>query len=311
MDVQPIKLGTRGSKLALAQAYQVKECLEKVQKRPVEIVVIQTQGDRDLTSPLVEIGGKGIFTQELEEKLLNRELDGAVHSLKDLPTDLPEGLTIGACLQRETTADALVFPANASHGLLENLPAGFRIGTSATRRRAQIQHYNPELELVEIRGNIHTRIQKLLNGHCDALCLALAGLKRVGLDQDPSIRVMALPERYFHPAVAQGCIAIECRDQKDLIRLFKKVEDPQTEICVRMERNLLKELGGGCSLPLGVHSEVESGEFILNGILFNQDFSDFVTISGSTRDLNDVDFIPNLIYEIKERGKGHIIGEPS
>lgn len=311
MDLQPIKLGTRGSKLALAQAQLVKVTLEKVQKRPVEIVIIETRGDRDLESPLPQIGGKGVFTQELEEKLLNKEIDGAVHSLKDLPTVLPEGLTIGACLKRESTSDALVFPANSGQNALENLPDGFRIGTSSIRRKAIIKHYNPNLQVVEIRGNIHTRVEKLLDGKCDALCLAMAGLKRVGLDQDPSIRVMVMPERYFHPAVGQGCVAVECRDQKDILRLFKKIEDPNTEICVRMERQLLRELGGGCSLPLGVHSEVECGEFILNGILFNPDLTDFVTISGSTRDLGDTDFISNLIYEITERGKGHILGEDS
>ena len=136
-------------------------------------------------------------------------------------------------------------------------------------------------------------------------------LFRSGLDKESTLSVKVMPERYFHPAVGQGCVAVQCRDQKDSLRLFKKIEDPSTEICVRMERQLLKELGGGCSLPLGVHSEVECGEFILNGILFHPNLSDFVTISGSTRDLNDTDFIANLIYEITERGKGHILGEDS
>ena len=309
MDVQPIKLGTRGSKLALAQAQHVKTLLEETQKRPVEIIVIETSGDRDLDSPLPEIGGKGVFTQELEEKLLNKEIDGAVHSLKDLPTELPDDLTIGACLHRDTSADALVFPAEASFGMLEELPRGFRIGTSAVRRKALITHYNSNLQPVELRGNIDTRVNKLLDGQCDALCLSLAGLQRLGFDQDARIRILALPERYFLPAVAQGCVAVECKNQKDILKIFKRIEDPTTEVCVRMERELLSGLGGGCSVPLGVHSEVETGEFILNGILFSDDCSDFVTLSGSTRDLSDRDFIPNLIYEIRERGKGHLLGE--
>ena len=307
MDRETIILGTRGSKLALWQTEHVKAKLEEVQSKPVEIRVIKTKGDEILNKPLPEIGGKGVFTEELEEALLSGEIDAAVHSAKDLPTELPKGLTIGAFLERERPADAVVTKPGSKYFMIQDLPEGTVIGTSSTRRQALVRHKAPGLVLKDIRGNVDTRIQKMLDGHVDALLLAYAGVKRLGFLERDDISVHPLLERDFYHAVGQGCIAIECRSPKKDQAVFKKLNHEETSICVKVERQLLGALGGGCSLPLGVFSEIVDRELILKAILLDSEGKEFVTCSESTRDLADDKFAEGIVYEIKARGSGELL----
>ena len=193
MDSNAIKLGTRGSDLALWQANHVKDILEKFQDRPVELVIISTKGDEILDVPLKDIGSKGLFTFELEQAMIEGRIDAAVHSLKDLPTDMDDKFTIAATLERGNIRDALVFPKGAKVSpMLEKLPDGAVIGTSSVRRQAQILRLNPSLKMKDIRGNINTRVQKLLDGEYDVICLAAAGLERLEFDKRDDIVVKKL-----------------------------------------------------------------------------------------------------------------------
>lgn len=302
MDLQTIRIGARSSRLSVCQAEIVKKALEsKWKKLNIELIFLETKGDKLLNQALYEVGEKGLFTQELEEALLKGEIHAAVHSLKDLPVVLPDKMVLAACLKRDFTADALVFPANQPFTIMENLPAGFRIGTSSLRRKYQILRKNPSLEIVNIRGNLQTRVQKLLASEADALCLAEAGFQRLDLMSESSFRVYPLSERDFLPAVAQGCIGVETIDNKDLKKIFKKIDHEQTRICVELERRCLQDLGGGCSMPLGVFSEIVDGELIFKVLLFSEDGSSFITASESTRDFRDLYLSDNMITEMKER----------
>ncbi|MCO4781087.1 MAG: hydroxymethylbilane synthase [Candidatus Cloacimonetes bacterium] len=308
MDSTAIKLGTRGSELALWQANHVKSLLEKVQDRPVELVIISTKGDEILNVPLKEIGSKGLFTYELEQAMINGDIDAAVHSLKDLPTDMEETFTVASFLERGSVKDALVFPKGAkATPMLEKLPDGCIVGTSSVRRQAQILRLNPNVTMKDIRGNINTRVQKLIDGEYDAICLAAAGLERLEFDKRDDIIVKKLSPRYFLPAVAQGCVAIQTLNNKTQINLFKKLNHSETEKCVEMERELLQACGGGCSIPLGVFSEVVDNEFILKAILLSQDGKEYVSLGDATRELEDSDLVANIMTDLKVRGMSHLL----
>jgi hydroxymethylbilane synthase len=286
----------------MRQAEIVKTAIEsKWKKLKVELVLFETKGDKLLDQALYEIGEKGLFTRELEEALRSGEIHAAVHSLKDLPVVLPDGFVLAACLERDFVSDALVFPPGVRFFTVESLPAGYRIGTSSLRRKYQILRKNPELEVVNVRGNLQTRIKKLLNGEADALCLAEAGLQRMGLMSDPAIEVCALSERDFLPAVAQGCIGVETADNKEIKKIFKKIDHEPTRMCVELERRFLQDLGGGCSMPLGVFSEIVDGELIFKALLFSEDGSTYITASEATRNFRDLYLSENMITEMKER----------
>jgi hydroxymethylbilane synthase len=273
--VTSIRIGTRGSRLARWQAGWVADRLRACHPGlAVELVEIKTRGDRDRISPLDAIGGTGLFTKEIQRALLDRSVDVAVHSLKDLPTLGPEGLALAAVPPREDVADALIAPVHRTLGLL---PAGVRVGTGSLRRRAQLLHARADLDVVTIRGNVETRLNQALGGKLDAVVLAWAGLHRLGLEHHVTER-LELPR--FLPAVGQGALGIECReDDTELRELLRPLDDPATHRAVLAERRALAELEGGCMIPMAawardVDDEQEEGRvggLALDAAVFDPD----------------------------------------
>ncbi|MCS7315573.1 MAG: hydroxymethylbilane synthase [Bryobacteraceae bacterium] len=250
-------IGTRGSALALAQARRVRERLE-AHGHICRIQVIRTAGDRMPEAPLPEIGGKGLFTRELEEALLEGRIDLAVHSLKDLPVALPEGLWLAAVPEREDPRDAVVGRK------LADLPPGARVGTSSARRAAQLKLLRPDLAVEAVRGNLDTRLRKLDSGRYDALILAAAGLRRLGWGD----RVAeCLPPEQMCPAPGQGALAVETRRHGAAAEACAALDDPAARAAVHAERGLLQVLGGGCQIPLGAYAEVYDGILRLHAVV--------------------------------------------
>lgn len=260
-------IGSRGSKLALAQAELVKTELQSLQPSlAVRIEIIKTSGDVN-SEPLSVIGGKGVFTKELEEALLDGRIDVAVHSLKDLPTSIPEGLVIAAICKREDPRDALVLK-QTSDGIaasLHALPKGATVGTSSPRRLVQLRYLRRDLVIKELRGNVDTRLRKLDEGQYDALILACAGLRRLGLDH----RISApLPPGEMLPAVGQGALGIETRgDDADSIEFVSILDHKFTRLACLAERALLRGLGGGCQLPIAAYAVVREKRIRLDGLV--------------------------------------------
>lgn len=263
MNSGTIKIGTRGSKLALYQAEQVKSALSKTfRDYCFEIVVIQTKGDKILDVALSKIGDKGLFTKEIEVALLNREVDLAVHSLKDLPTALPAGLVLGGVLERGEVLDALISKDGKN---ITELDGSDVVGTSSLRRISQLLHINKEIRIVEIRGNVNSRLSKMESGYCNALLLAGAGLIRLGLEN--KITQLIDPEIMI-PAVSQGIIGVEIRENDDFISgLIKAITHKETYIAALAERTFLRALEGGCQIPLGCHTEINKDEFSITGFI--------------------------------------------
>jgi hydroxymethylbilane synthase len=278
---QSLVIGSRGSKLALFQSEQARARLETLNPNlQVRIEIIKTTGDVK-TDPLKVIGGKGVFTKELEDALVDGRIDLAVHSLKDLPTILPDGLTIGAICKREDPRDALVLPGNAAGAdvSLRNLIEGAVVGTSSQRRVAQLKALRPDVEIKDVRGNVDTRIRKLDEGQYDALILASAGLRRLGLAERITT---ALATDEMLPAVGQGAVAIEARDDnKFALEIIAKLNHDATRIACLAERALLRSLGGGCQLPIAAHAVVDGNEIRLQGLVATVDglqiIRDFLT----------------------------------
>jgi len=251
----PVRLGTRKSRLALVQSRGIQARLEKAGV-PVVLVEVVSSGDRDRKTPLYEIEAPtpGLFTKQLETALLKNEVDLAVHSLKDLPTDQPSGLRVAAVPAREDSGDCLLInPGKRVAGELLELPAGASVGTSSLRREAQLLWQRSDLKIVPLRGNVPTRVQAVKDGKLDAVVLANAGLHRLGLDLSGLHRIN-LPPGDFVPAPGQGALALECRSDAsaELISALRSLNDVSAEIETRVERRILKELHGGCTLPLGV-----------------------------------------------------------
>lgn len=250
-------IGSRGSQLALWQANHIKSCLEALGAE-VRIEIIRTTGDKITDVPLAKVGGKGLFTKEIEEALLDGRIDLAVHSLKDLPTELPAGLTLAAVPERELPYDALL------GAKLSEIPQGARVGTSSLRRSAQLRALRPDLVLENIRGNLDTRIRKLDEGQYDAILLAAAGLRRLGWEN----RIAELlPPEAMCPAVGQGALGIETRDHGPALEICRKLEHAPTRAAVEAERALLAGLGGGCQVPIGAHATVERGCLKLRAVV--------------------------------------------
>jgi hydroxymethylbilane synthase len=269
---RPLRIGTRGSPLALAQAHETRDRLMAAHGLPESafaVTVIKTTGDRVTDRPLGEIGGKGLFTKEIEEALLAGEIDIAVHSMKDMPTVLPEGLAITCLLPREDVRDAFV---SLAHESLAAMPAGAVVGTSSLRRRAQLLHRRPDLKVVEFRGNVQTRLRKLEEGVAEATFLACAGLHRLG--RADVIRAAIGPEEML-PAVAQGAIGIETRgDDWTAIGLLTPVHDDPTAIRLAAERAFLAALDGSCRTPIGGLAEIEDGALWFRGEIIRPDGSE-------------------------------------
>jgi len=277
-----IVVGSRQSELALWQARWVVEQLKKVHPGCVfRIAGMKTKGDHLLDVPLARIGGKGLFTKELENALLAGACDLAVHSMKDLPTRLPEGLAVGAVCRREDPADVLV----SRRGLtLQELPRGARIGTSSLRRKAQLLRFRPDLEVVDVRGNLPTRLRKLFEQELDALVLARAGISRLGLEKEITQKI---PFSICLPAVGQGSIGVETRaDDAETRALLKELDDPQARPAITAERSFLNRLEGGCQVPVGALGRVEGGRLLLEGSVLSLDGQRCVreSISGSPQE---------------------------
>jgi hydroxymethylbilane synthase len=261
-----LRIGTRGSLLAKWQAESVRKQLFALAGVEAEIIIIKTAGDKMQQAPLSQIGGKGIFIKELEDALLDESIDLAVHSVKDIPTEVPRGLSFPAVCRRDDIRDCLISPTGST---LETLRPGARVGTSSLRRRAQLLRLRPDLDIRELRGNVDTRLRKVGDGEYDAIILAKAGLDRLGLSQ--RISEIFAPE-LFMPAVGQGAIAVETRlNDNETGDLLSKLDDPETRAAIITERALLGALQGGCQVPIGAWARIERGEMVLEACVTSVD----------------------------------------
>lgn len=272
MPTKRIRIATRKSPLALWQAEHVRDLLQQAHPGlEVELVGMSTQGDRVLDSPLAKIGGKGLFVKELEQSMLEGRTDIAVHSMKDVPVELPPGLHLPVILPREEPRDAFV---SNKYKSFSELPNGARLGTSSLRRQTQLQALRPDLSIESLRGNVGTRLQRLDDGVYDAIILASAGLIRLGLSE----RIAeSLPPEICLPAIGQGAIGIECRiDDPVVNQLIRVLDDPETHICVRAERALNARLEGGCQVPIAAHAVLQNGRVLLDALVGRPDGSEII-----------------------------------
>lgn len=266
--ISPLRLGTRGSALARRQTEYVAERLRAARPGLIcEIQIIHTHGDRVQHAPLPLIGGKGVFTAELEAALRAGAIDLAVHSLKDLPNELPAGLAIGAVLERASAADVLISRAGYT---LDTLPPGATVGTSSRRRAAQLRSLRPDLHILDLRGNVDTRLRKALDpdGPYDAIVLAHAGLERLGL---AAAITQVFPPDLIMPAPGQGALAVQCRAEPAMLALLAPLDHAATRQAVTAERSFLAGLGGGCAVPVAAYATVDGGELHLRGRIIAAD----------------------------------------
>ena len=267
MNRKKLVIGTRSSKLALWQANYIAGCIRtQYPEIEVNLLHIMTTGDKILDVPLARIGGKGLFTKEIENAMLNGEIDLAVHSLKDMPTQLPSGLLLAAITERVDPGDALISP---KYGVIDNLPNGAKVGTSSLRRKAQLLQYRPDLTINDLRGNVDTRLKKMETEGLDAIILAVAGLKRLGW-QDLITQI--LPHDICLPAVGQGALALEVRTNDLAIRTMLQFLDHQeTRWAVEAERAYLAEAEGGCQIPIGVYGYIQEELLVLEAVILSVD----------------------------------------
>ena len=278
MNRKKLVVGTRNSKLALWQANYIAECI-RTQYPEIEVILhhIMTTGDKILDVPLAKIGGKGLFTKEIEIAMLAGEIDLAVHSLKDMPTELPPGLLLAAITERVDPGDALISP---KYGTIDNLPNGAKVGTSSLRRKAQLLKYRPDLIISDLRGNLDTRLKKLDTEGLDAIILAVAGLKRLGWQ---NLITQVMPHDICLPAVGQGALALEARTNDLEIRtMLKFLNNQETRWTVEAERSYLAEVEGGCQIPIGVYGYIKQELLVLEAVILSVDGQQHIrqTISG-------------------------------
>jgi len=274
-EAAPLRIGTRGSPLALAQAYETRRRLQESFPElqgdgAIEICVLKTQGDMILDKSLMELGGKGLFTKELDTALLGNEVDICVHSMKDVPTWLPDGTVLPCNLPREDTNDAFIYK-DGSVKTIEDLPDSSVIGTASLRRQAQLMAKNPTLKCVNFRGNVQTRLRKLDDGVVDATLLAIAGLKRMDMD---GCATSVLDWDEMLPAVAQGAIGIQCRsDDTRSLKYLDALNHPETKACVDCERAFLEALDGNCKTPIAGQARIIDGQIQFRGLIAMPDGS--------------------------------------
>lgn len=303
-----IRIGSRKSQLALVQTYWVQEQLQKhFPDRTFEVETMSTQGDKILDVALAKIGDKGLFTKELELGMLEGSIDFAVHSLKDLPTALPDRLMLGCVTEREDPADALVVHEKHKDKQIDTLPEGAVIGTSSLRRLAQLRHHYPHLTFKDVRGNLNTRLAKLDAGEYDAIILAVAGLRRLGMGD----RIhQVLPSDVSLHAVGQGALGIECRtDDPEVLELLKVLQHEPTAQRCYAERAFLRVLEGGCQVPIGVNTTIDGDTLTLTGIVASLDGQTFVkdTVSGPAHDAEQIGI--QLANQLKQQGAQTILDE--
>ncbi len=304
MTARTLRLGTRGSALALWQANWTKSELEK--RWPdlrVELVPIKTTGDKILDVPLAKIGGKGLFTKEIDEALLDGRIDLAVHSLKDVPFELPAGIGIGAVPEREDPRDAFI----SNGGKLSELRPDATIGTSSLRRQVQLRHHFPSLNLVTLRGNVDTRLRKLAQREFDGIILAVAGLKRLGHEARIT---QILDDDVMVSAVGQGALGIVCRKDDDkTLKVLEPLDHPETRICVTAERGLLRSLGGSCQVPVAGRARITGSRFSVKGLIASLDGIRVITdeVTGLPERAEELGL--ELGQRMLSRGAGEILAE--
>lgn len=309
-------IGSRGSALALWQTNYVASLLGERFGVETEIVKIKTTGDKILDSALSAIGSKGLFVKEIEIALQKGEIDMAVHSAKDVPTEIPEGLVIAAFLEREDPRDALI---SRNGNYLTNLPSNSVVATSSLRRRAQLLHFRSDLRLTDVRGNVDTRLRKMNEGQFDAIILAKAGLKRLGRESDIT---EVISTDHLLPAVGQGSIAIECRGDDGVIRqMVESLAHFNTMAAVRAERALMRALEGGCQVPIGALGKVVDGKLRLEALVASVDGREYVrdTFEGGVDEPEEVGIelaqkllgqgADSILAEIRSLAKGYLSDE--
>ena len=303
--MNPLRIGTRGSPLALWQAHHVTGLLRAVvPDRPIELVEIETVGDQVRDVPLTQLGGDGAFTKAIQQALLDRRVDVAVHSLKDLPTFVVEGLMLAAVPERGPTGDAFV---SKKYRSFAELPSGAVVATSSVRRKAQLLNRRPDLKLIDIRGNVETRLRKLVEQNLDATILAHAGLVRLGLaDQITEI----LDASWMFPAVGQGALGLECRTDDAATRsVLERLNDTEARYAVLAERAMLRGLGGGCQVPIGARTKIANGMLTLRGVVLPPDGSQRIEaeIAGAMEEAESLG--QTLANQLRERGAEELLKE--
>lgn len=300
--MKKVTIATRGSKLALWQANHIKSLLEgQYPGLEVELLKIKTTGDKILDVPLAKVGGKGLFVKEIEEALLDGRADLAVHSMKDVPTELPEGLIVGITPQREDNTDVLL---SVKYDGIDELPEGAVIGTSSLRRGAMLKNLRADLEIRDLRGNVDTRLRKLMEGQYDAIVMATAGMKRLGLTA-PKMSELAPPK--FLPAVAQGALGIEYAIDGPMGEFLAFLDHPESKIEVQAERGFLTGLEGGCQVPIASHSKLEGDQVTLVGYLSDVDGSNAIRMEASGPAENAFQMGLDLAKKVKEAGGAEIL----
>ena len=308
MALTELRIASRRSQLAMVQTNWVKAELEKAHPGlTITVEAMATQGDKILDVALAKIGDKGLFTKELEAQMLVGRAEIAVHSLKDLPTNLPEGLMLGCITEREDPADALVVNAKNANHKLDTLPEGAVVGTSSLRRLAQLRHHYPHLSFKDVRGNVITRLEKLDSGDYDCLILAAAGLERLGFGN----RIhQIIPGDISLHAVGQGALGIECvEDKPEVLEIIKVLEHTTTSRRCLAERAFLRELEGGCQVPIGVNSQINNDDLTLTGMVASLDGKRLIRdeASGSAADPESIGI--ELAGKLKQQGAGAILKE--
>ncbi len=299
---EKLVIGTRGSKLALWQSEYIKSLVEGITGLPVELKIIKTTGDKILDVPLAKVGGKGLFTKELEVELLAGTVDLCVHSMKDVPTELPDGCIILAMPERVDPRDVMVSGAGYD---LATLPKGGKLGTSSLRRRSQVVAMRPDLEIVDVRGNLDTRMGKAENGELDAVILAAAGIKRLGWGDRIS---SFIPTEQMVSAVGQGAIGIEVRENDEFMaEVCAKIAHAETVTCVTAERVVMRKLEGGCQVPIGAYARIENGELVMDAFVGSVDGTEILRdqLTGSVD--NPVELGEKMVARLLDMGAHEIL----
>lgn len=301
---EKLVIGTRGSKLALWQSEYIRDLVEEHTGLPVELKIIKTTGDKILDVPLAKVGGKGLFTKEIEVELEAGGVDLAVHSMKDVPTELPEGLAICMMPPRVDPRDAIVSGAGFD---LDSLPEGACMGTSSLRRRSQVLALRPDLEIVDVRGNLDTRMRKAETGELDAVILASAGITRLGWEDrithyiDPAQMVSA---------VGQGAIGVEIRENDEFMaEVCAALSDPDTMCCVSAERVVMRKLEGGCQVPIGAYARLEGGKLVMDGFVGSVDGKRYVREQLTGDPSDPIELGERMVALLLERGADAILAE--
>ena len=305
MTIQRIRIATRKSPLALWQAEHVQRLLQQAHPGlKVELVRMSTQGDRIIDTPLAKIGGKGLFVKELEQGMLEGDADIAVHSMKDVPIELPAGLHLPVVMRREEPRDAFV---SNKYRRLEELPQGARVGTASLRRQCQLYALRPDMEILNLRGNVGTRLKKLDDGHYDAIILAAAGLIRLGLEGRITQKI---PIDMCMPAIGQGVIGIECRSDDRVINgLISALEHEQTRICITAERALNRRLEGGCQVPIAGYAELTERTLHLRGLVGRPDGRTIIQAAKTGTAQQAEEMGVALAEELLDKGAAIILNE--